>query len=159
MKELQGLAHMNFFWRVAEVKVKYLSKVNINERPIITDSKSAEKIFRANWSDNMELREEFNVLFLNRSNHVKGILRLSLGGITGTVADSRILFAAALKSLATGIIAAHNHPSGSMKPSSQDVELTQKLKQAGQILNITLLDHLILIPTSGYYSFADEGAL
>lgn len=159
MKKLHGIDHTDFIWRVAEVKVKYRSKVNITERPLIMGSQSAAEILRANWSDNMALVEEFNVLFLNRANYVKGILRLSRGGITGTVADSRILFAAALKGLATGIIAAHNHPSGSLKPSQQDVELTRKLKQAGQFLDITLLDHIILAPHSGYYSFADEGAL
>ncbi len=148
-----------FLWRVAEVKVKYHGKVNLRERPIISGSKSAEQIFRLNWSDNMEVNEEFNVLFLDRANYVKGILRLSKGGITGTVADMRILFAAALKGLATGIIAAHNHPSGSLKPSNQDIDLTKKIKAAGQVLDITLLDHIILSPHYGYYSFADEGAL
>lgn len=159
MKRLNGIDHTDFIWRLAEVRVKYQGKRNLNELPVITGSQSAAEIFRSNWSDNMALVEEFNVLFLNRSNYVKGLLRLSRGGITGTVADSRILFAAALKGLATGLIIAHNHPSGSLKPSSQDVDLTRKLKQAGQLLNITLLDHIILTPYSGYYSFADEGAL
>ncbi|MBK6861665.1 MAG: JAB domain-containing protein [Saprospiraceae bacterium] len=150
---------MNTLWRVAEVQVKYRGKLSITNRPIIKGSQSAEEVFRANWSDNMALIEEFNVLFLNRANYVKGILRLSRGGITGTVADARILFAAALKGLATGIIVAHNHPSGCLKPSSQDVDLTRKLKHAGQLLDITLLDHIILVPNSGFYSFADEGML
>ncbi len=159
MNELSHIAEMNLLWRVAEVKVKYEGKVNFNERPFIKGSKSAEHVLRANWSDNMELREEFNVLLLNRANRVKGILRLSMGGIAGTVADSRILFAAALKGLATGIVLAHNHPSGCFKPSNQDIELTKKIKAAGQVLDITLLDHIILVPNSGYYSFADEGML
>ena len=103
--------------------------------------------------------EEFNVLLLNRANYVKGILRLSRGGLTGTVADPRILFATALKSLSVGVIAGHNHPSGSIKPSSQDIELTKKLKEIGRFHEITLIDHLILSPHSGFYSFADEGML
>lgn len=159
MKKQNGINQMEQFWRVAEVRVKYQGKITLAERPVIKGSKSAEEILRANWSDSMALVEEFNVLFLNRANYVKGILRLSRGGITGTVADPRILFAAALKGLATGIIAAHNHPTGCLKPSSQDIALTRRLKQAGQLLDITLLDHIILSPYSGYYSFADEGAL
>lgn len=159
MKKLNGIDHLNTLWRVAEVQVKYRGKVSTSDRPIINGSQSAEEVLRANWSENMALFEEFNVLFLNRANYVKGILRLSRGGITGTVADIRILFAVALKGLATGIIIAHNHPSGSLKPSSQDVDLTRKLKQAGQFLDITLLDHIILVPNSGYYSFADEGMI
>ena len=159
MKKLNDIDQGQWIWPVAEVSVKYHSKANSTDRPIISGSQSAAGLFREHWSDNMALVEEFNVLFLNRSNYVKGLLRLSRGGIIGTVADSRILFAAALKGLATGIIVAHNHPSGNLKPSSQDVDLTRKLKHAGQLLDITLLDHIILSPYSGYYSFADEGAL
>lgn len=105
------------------------------------------------------MREEFNILYLNRANRVKGLFRLSRGGITGTVADGRILFAVALKTLATGIILSHNHPSESLKPSDTDIDLTLKLKEAGKLLDIIILDHLILTPHSGYYSFADEGIL
>lgn len=159
MKKQNGINQMEQFWRVAEVRVKYQGKITLAERPVIKGPKSAEEILRANWSDSMALVEEFNVLLLNRANYVKDILRLSRGGITSTVADPRILFAAALKGLATGIIVAHNHPTGCPKPSSQDIALTRRLKQAGQLLNITLLDHIILSPYSGYYSFADEGAL
>jgi DNA repair protein RadC len=87
------------------------------------------------------------------------MLRLSRGGLTGTVADPRILFATALKSLTVGLIAGHNHPSGCLKPSYQDIELTRKLKEIGKFHEITLIDHLILSPHSGFYSFADEGLL
>lgn len=159
MKNSNGKNQVPLLMQVAEVKVQYQSKLPTSSHHRVSNSSDAEKIFRMNWSEDIELLEEFNVLFLNRANYVKGILRLSKGGITGTVADMRILFAAALKGLATGIIAAHNHPSGSLKPSNQDIELTKKIKAAGQVLDITLLDHIILVPNSGYYSFADEGAL
>jgi DNA repair protein RadC len=159
MNKSNGIHRTEFLFRVAEVKVKYHGKLNLQERPKISSSQVAERIFRDNWPDSMELAEEFNVLFLNRANYVKGILRLSHGGLTGTIADPRILFASALKGLATGIIVAHYHPSGCIKPSSQDIQLTRKIKDAGQLLDITLLDHLILSPYSGYYSFADEGML
>ncbi|MBK9729044.1 MAG: JAB domain-containing protein [Saprospiraceae bacterium] len=145
--------------QVAEVKVIYKSKLPFIQPLRVNSSTEAEKIFRANWSEDMELVEEFNVLFLNRANYVKGIFRLSRGGLTGTVADPRILFATALKSLSVGVIAGHNHPSGSTKPSPQDIELTRKLKEIGRFHEITLIDHLILTPHSGFYSFADEGML
>ncbi|MGB5025068.1 MAG: JAB domain-containing protein [Saprospiraceae bacterium] len=91
-------------------------------------------------------------------NYLKS-LRLSREGIIRTVADSRVLFIAALQGLATGIIQNYNYLSFSLKSSNQDIELTKIMKAAGQVLDITLLDHIILVPLSGFYSFADEGTL
>ena len=159
MKNLNGESQIPPLLQVAEVKVIYQSKLPFTYHPRVNSSNDAEKFFRINWGDDIELVEEFNVLFLNRANYVKGILRLSRGGLTGTVADPRILFATALKGLAVGIIAGHNHPSGSIKPSSQDIELTKKIKEIGRFHEIILIDHLILSPHSGFYSFADEGML
>jgi DNA repair protein RadC len=159
MKNSKGESQIFPLLQVAEVRVIYQSKLPIIQHPRVNNSSDAEKIFRTNWSADIELVEEFNVLFLNRANYVKGIFRLSRGGLTGTVADPRILFATALKGLAVGIIAGHNHPSGSIKPSSQDIELTKKLKEIGKLHDITLVDHIILTPHSGFYSFADEGML
>ncbi|MGB4820355.1 MAG: JAB domain-containing protein [Saprospiraceae bacterium] len=146
-------------WQVAEVKICYLNKIPIRELPNINSSGSAEKIFRDNWSNDLELLEEFNVIFLNRANYVKGYFRLSRGGVAGTVVDPKIIFSTALKVLASSLIIAHNHPSGCLKPSHQDIELTKKLKQAGQYLEIQVIDHIILSPQCGYFSFADEGLL
>jgi DNA repair protein RadC len=98
-------------------------------------------------------------MLLNNSNKVKGIFEVSTGGITGTLVDVRILFAVILKSLSTSIILAHNHPSGNLKPSEADKQLTQKIKNAGGFLDVKLLDHLIIIPDGDYFSFADEGLL
>jgi len=159
MKNQNDESQMPLLLQVAEVKVSYLPKLPISTQPRVSNSFDAEKIFRFNWSNDMELIEEFNVLFLNRANIVKGMLRLSRGGLTGTVADPRILFATALKGLASAIIAGHNHPSGTLKPSSQDIELTRKLKEIGKLHDIQLIDHIILVPHSGFYSFADEGML
>lgn len=159
MKNAIGTNQTPRLLQVAEIQVIYRNKVPLDERQMINGSGDAEKIFRANWGDDMELLEEFNVLFLNRANRVKGLFRLGRGGITGTVADCRILFATALKGLCTGVILGHNHPSGNMKPSSQDIELTKKLCAIGKILDIPVFDHLILAPQSGYYSFADEGMI
>ncbi len=105
------------------------------------------------------LYEEFMVLLLNRANRVLGCLKLSRGGLTGTVVDLRILYGTALKAMASGIIIAHNHPSGNLKPSDADRELTSQIKQAGKLLDINLLDHLILGTEGDYVSFADEGWL
>ena len=88
-----------------------------------------------------------------------GIMHVSKGGISGTVTDVRILFQAAIKANASGIIVCHNHPSGNLNPSESDTKLTQKIKEAGNLMDIQLLDHLILTTDDSYYSFADNGLL
>ena len=146
-------------YEVAEVELIYKSKVKASSRPKIVSSKDAYNVLIKAWDENkIEFVEQFKVLFLNRANKVLGIYDVSTGGISGTVADPRVIFAAALKVNCCGIIISHNHPSGNLKPSRQDEELTQKIKLAGQILEIKLMDHVI-VSTEGYYSFADEGLL
>lgn len=103
----------------------------------------------------MELREEFYILLLNRANKVLGWHRISLGGVSGTVVDIKIIFSIAVKALASGIVLGHNHPSGGLIPSEQDRTITRKIKEAGKILDIEILDHLILT-ADGYFSFADD---
>ena len=147
------------FWQVSEVQVTYRSHLKGADLPQINSSRDAENIFRQNWSDDIEFLEEFVVLFLNRANRVKGLFRASRGGTCGTVVDAKIVFAAAIKAMAAGIIVAHNHPSGSLIPSQADINLTKKLRTAGEALEMPVLDHIILAPYNGYYSFADEGAL
>lgn len=145
--------------KVAEVELVYRTKVKASERPQITTSADAANLFRLLWDeDKMELVEQFKVLFLNRSNRVLSLFNVSSGGITGTVADPRHIYAAALRLNAVSLILAHNHPSGSLKPSRQDVELTTKIKYAGAYFEMKVLDHIILTGES-YYSFADEGLL
>jgi DNA repair protein RadC len=102
--------------------------------------------------------EEFWVLLLNRANVVLRKERISLGGVSGTVVDPKIIFKSALEHLACAIILCHNHPSGNLKPSDADMRLTRQLKEAGQLLEIPVLDHVI-VSNEGYYSFADEGLL
>ncbi len=106
----------------------------------------------------MELREEFKILLLNRANKVLGLVNISTGGVSGTVSDPKIIFASALKANASGIILAHNHPSGNLKPSEADLNLTNKVKKAGQLLEIAVLDHIILT-SEQYFSMADEGMI
>ena len=100
----------------------------------------------------------WQVLFLNRANKALGFYEASTGGSTATVVDSKLVFIAALKAHACGIIISHNHPSGNLTPSNEDLQLTSKLKQAGTLLDIKLLDHVIF-SSEGFYSFADEGLL
>ncbi len=146
-------------FEVAEVELVYKSKVKASERLQITSSKSAYDVLLKAWDENkIEFVEQFKVLLLNRANKVLGIYEVSTGGISGTVADPRLIFVAALKANACSLIISHNHPSGSLNPSRQDEELTAKIKQAGEFLDIKLLDHLIVTPEA-YYSFGDEGIL
>lgn len=102
--------------------------------------------------------EEFWVLMLNRQNEIIELKQISSGGVAGTVVDPKVIFKHALQCLASGIILSHNHPSGNLKPSTADLSITQKLKTAGESLEINVLDHLI-ISEQGYYSFADEGIM
>ncbi|TDH18468.1 DNA repair protein [Segetibacter sp. 3557_3] len=144
---------------VSEVELTYKSKVKASERPQIASSRDAYQILLKVWNEGkIDLQEEFKILFLNRANKVLGVYHLSTGGITGTVADPRLIFMAALKANCVALVLAHNHPSGSLKPSRQDEELTQKIKNAGLLLDIKVLDHLI-ITSETYLSFADEGLL
>lgn len=102
--------------------------------------------------------EEFWMLLLNRANHVKAKHLVSKGGQSGTVADPKIIFKTALEHQAAYIILAHNHPSGNLKPSAEDIKLTKKLVEAGKLLDLLVVDHLILTDHS-YYSFCDEGLI
>lgn len=106
----------------------------------------------------IELQEEFKILILNRSNQVLGIYPLSKGGVSATIVDPKLVFSVALTCNASSLIICHNHPTGELKPSSHDLSLTKKLKEASDFLSINLLDHLI-ISKHGYFSFADEGVL
>jgi DNA repair protein RadC len=145
---------------IAEVQLIYKSKVKASDRKKITCSRDAYNIFMENWNtDIIEFVEEFKILLMNRSNAVLGILDISKGGISGTVTDVRVVYLAAIKANASGIICAHNHPSGNLNPSESDTRLTQKLKEAGNLMDIQLLDHLILTTENSYYSFADNGLL
>ncbi|MBI3218048.1 MAG: DNA repair protein RadC [Bacteroidetes bacterium] len=126
------------------------------DKPRITTSKDA---FDQLKSDMMDLpHEEFWVLLLNRAHRVTKKKRISEGGVAGTVADPKIIYKLALEELASGVVVAHNHPSGNLQPSQSDIELTKKLKEAGRFLEIQLLDHLI-ITGHKYFSFADEGII
>lgn len=143
---------------LSEIKVSYSCKVRCADRQKISSSTDAVEAFRAIWSQGMELREECYLLLLNRANQVLGWFRVSEGGVAGTILDPRLIFGVALKCNAVGVIVAHNHPSGNLKPSGADVNQTNRLVEGGRLLEISVLDHIILT-SEGYYSFADEGAM
>ena len=143
--------------KISEIKVSYSN--NDKNRVKIKDSQSCYDVFLSFWNKNtLELQEEFKVLLLNNANQVLGIYPLSKGGTNSTVVDVKILFSVALKSNATSIIIAHNHPSENLNPSEADKRLTQKIKEGANYLDIKLLDHLI-ITKDNYYSFADNQIL
>ena len=146
---------------VSEIDIVYKKKVTCkaSERPLIGSSNDAYKVCMHYWNpDKIELLEEFKVLFLSRANRVLQIFPVSQGGITGTVADPRLILAGAIRVATRAMILVHNHPSGSLKPSRADGELTLKIKEAAKFFDMKVLDHLV-ISSEGYYSFADEGLL
>lgn len=149
----------NKLYQVAEIQLTYKSNVKPSQRPKITGSKDAFSILKENWDEGkIEFVEQFKAMFTNRANKVLGIFDVSTGGVSATIADPKVIFAAAIKAGASGFIVAHNHPSGNLLASREDIELTKRLKEAGKILEIQLLDHVIL-SSEGYYSFADEGLI
>lgn len=131
-------------------------EMETEERPKVSGSKEAYELVKG---DLMDLaHEEFWVLLFNRANRFIKKKRVSEGGVSGTVADPKIIYKLALEELASGIIVVHNHPSGNLTASQSDISLTKKLKEAGKVLEVQLLDHLI-IAGQKYFSFADEGIL
>jgi DNA repair protein RadC len=146
-------------FQVAEIQLTYRSNVKPSMRPKISTSRDAFEVLRRSWDiDKLEFVEQFKVLLTNRANKVLGIFEVSTGGITGTVADPKLIFVAALKCGASGLVLSHNHPSGNLQPSQADIELTKRIKEGGKLLDIQLLDHLI-ITSEGYCSFSDEGII
>ncbi|MFC4163437.1 JAB domain-containing protein [Epilithonimonas zeae] len=142
---------------VNEIKLSYSRKGNCERS--IASSRDAVEVFRAHFdAEEMDYRESFFALYLNQANKVLGIKKISECGISSTLVDVRIVMQAALLCNATAMIVAHNHPSGNLKPSSADIQMTSQIKEAGKVLNISLLDHVILT-SDCYFSFADDGLM
>ena len=144
---------------VAEIEVSY--RPAISDKPVIKSCLDAYYVIKSFIPESsIALKEHMVVLYLNRAQRVIGAYKVSEGGLTSTVADLRLIFSVGLKSVATSFIIGHNHPSGNLEPSSQDLALSLKLKEAGLLMNIKIVDHLILSPAIGeYFSFADNGLL
>jgi DNA repair protein RadC len=138
-------------FEVSEIQLSYKPAVKPSQRPKVTSSNAAYELLISCWDDSkIDFVEQFIVILLNRANKVLGIFEASTGGVSGTVADPKVIFVAALKANASSIIVAHNHPSGNLNPSQHDVTLTQRLKEAGKFLDLPVLDHLV-ISSEGYF--------
>lgn len=143
--------------QVAELLVSYSPHIVSAQK--ISNSRESHSLITNYWNlDIIEMLEEVKVILLNKANKVLGIFDLSKGGICSSIIDVKIVLSIALKTLASGIIIVHNHPSGNLAPSKADIDITQKLKSACKIIEIVLLDHLI-ISKEDYFSFADDGLL
>lgn len=142
---------------IPEVRLRYVGKKGT--AAAVRGSEDSVKIFRESYDDGeIEMQEFFKVLYLSRSNKPLGIHTVGMGGIEGVLVDKKIVFAGALLAHASGIIVCHNHPSGNLRPSIPDDDLTRKLREGAKILDIKFLDHIILT-SDGYYSYNDEGKL
>jgi DNA repair protein RadC len=125
----------------------------------ITNSKDIAEFMRMIFDEDfLEIYESMFAVYLNRSNRTIGYLKVSQGGLNGTIMDVRLVLKAGIECLCSGIILCHNHPSGNKEPSNQDKEITQNLRMAASYMEINILDHIILTKDS-YYSFSDEGLL
>ena len=142
---------------IAEVQISYSSHVKAKDRMKVTGSKDAADAFRAIWPAYDHIEFSY-MLMMNRQNQILGYHQLSKGGMTGAVIDVRVIFQVALKACATSLILAHNHPSGNLETSDADRKISRQIKEAGKILDIPLLDHLIMT-TDSFLSMADEGLL
>lgn len=146
-------------FNVAEIQITYQPKFKVAERPRISSSKDAYEILIHQWDlGKIGFQEEFKILLLNTKNRVLGLVPISSGSFNRTVADPKIIFSAALKACASGIILCHSHPSTELYPSLDDMGFTHKLKAGGKLLDLEILDHLI-ISRDAYYSFGDNGIL
>ena len=143
---------------ISEIEVSYSMGKSFGNL-VITSSEDAYAILRECYNKKtIELREEFRILLLNRANKVIGVNLLSTGTTTGTVVDIKLLAAIAIKTNSSGVIVCHNHPSGNLKPSHVDRQVTERIIKALQLFEIKLIDHVI-ISLEGYYSFADDGLI
>jgi DNA repair protein RadC len=138
-------------------KIKIKVTLTPGEKIKISHSQDAHNILSKLFSeDTVAWTEEVILLAVNKANEVYGWYRLSQGGTTGTVVDPKVVFSILLNAGASGFIVSHNHPSGNLKPSQEDISITKKLFNAGEFLDITLLDHVIISPNGNYLSLADE---
>ncbi len=143
---------------VAEISVSYLP-IKSAKPQIVTALDAFVELIDFYAPCLIGLQEQFLIMYLNRANRVLGVYCLSRGGITGTVADTRIILGVALKIAACSIILSHNHPSGSLKPSNADIEITEQIATAAKFMELKVVDHIIVSPDRTFFSFANEGLM
>lgn len=146
------------YYAIGEVEVSYKKKTEIPFEKITSSFTASECIRKLIPENQINYREHMYALYLNNANKILGYQLLSVGGITATLLDIRILIQGALLTNSVALILFHNHPSGKLKPSNADIELTKKVSSSLGLLDLKLLDHLIITETS-YYSFADQGMI
>lgn len=157
LMKIKGIGEAKAITIVASLELgRRRKELDEEEKPKITSSHSAYQQISSHLLDLPH--EEFWVILLNRANRVVKKVQISQGGVAGTVADPKLIFKVALEYLASGLILAHNHPSGNLTASHADIELTKKIREGGKLLEIQLLDHII-VAGQKYFSFADEGLL
>ena len=143
---------------VAEIIVSY--KPKRAPQPTITDAESALKYVYPHFNKRtIHLKEQVLLVLMNRANMVLGVYKASEGGINSSITDPKVLLSVALKGAASSIILCHNHPSGNLKASQSDLDITRKIKEACKLLDMNLLDHIIVAPNGGFLSLADEGKM
>lgn len=143
---------------IHEVTVEYKPSYKQSELTKISDVNESVSFLRAIWEDDILYRERFYMLMLNRQNKVIGFTLISIGGSSSCIVDVKMIMQSAILTHSCGIIIAHNHPSGNLKPSNPDLAITKQVKEACKIFDFALVDHIILTENS-YYSFANEGIL
>ena len=148
---------MDIDYKVGEVELSYKPKFK-NLHKIISSEDAYKYLLPTYKEGTICYKEYFKVLFLNQANQVLGYTLISEGGITETSVDVRVILQAALLTNSVALVLAHNHPSGNLKPSQEDIKITKQVKDAAQLMRIAVIDHLILTD-AGYYSFSDEGQL
>ena len=154
--KIKGIGPAKAISIAAALELGIRRDASFKKKETVLQSKDIADFLRAKLQ--YKKHEVFAVIFLNRANKINHYEIISEGGITGTVADPRIILRKALENDAVNIILCHNHPSGNLKPSRQDEELTKKIKEASRFFDISVLDHII-VSNEGYFSFADEGIM
>ena len=147
----------NYKKRLKEFSLKVTTS-NFNASKILS-SRDAYDYIKQFYADDIDVYESFFLLLLNRANNTTGYVKISQGGTAGTVVDMKIIAKYAIDTLSASVILAHNHPSGNVKPSQADRDITKKAKAGLELLDVCVLDHIILTSDNGYHSFADEGLL
>lgn len=156
---MESTCNQTDFAQITEIELVYKSPIPAVQRPVITRPEHAFSIFHAVWNHNLiEIQEELKVLLLNKSNRLLGVYHAASGCIDQVSIDTRLILACAVKAGAIALVLAHNHPSGTLEPSKGDLAATQKLKEAAQLFDIQLLDHLI-ISSDDFVSLANKGVL
>lgn len=157
MMTISGIGEAKAVTLVAALELgRRRTSTSILDKKYVRSSQELASFLKSSLKDHPY--EVFAVVFLNRANKIKHFEILSKGGLTHTIVDPRIVFAKALEVQATSMVLCHNHPSGSLRPSRADEEMTERIKNAGKLLDIQVIDHLI-VSDEGYYSFADEGLI